>query len=58
MPTVALNGSHHDGRLDIDFRMSLYPWGEFYLVPVKDAIGEAEGLTLGDRLRVRLDLDA
>jgi hypothetical protein len=40
-----------------DFRTSLFPKGELYLVPVKDAVRKAEGLDLGDAVTVRLHLD-
>jgi hypothetical protein len=39
-----------------DFRTSLFPRGERYLVPVKAAVREAERLALGDRVDVRLEL--
>ena len=39
------------------FRTSLFPRGDLYLVPVKDAVRKAEGLTLGDDVRVLLRLD-
>ena len=41
-----------------NFRTSLFPKGELYLVPLKDAVRKAEGLTLGDHVTVRLHLDA
>ena len=41
-----------------DFRTSLFPKGELYLVPVKNAVRKAEGLELGDHITVRLRLDA
>ena len=41
-----------------DFKTSLFPKGELYLVPVKDAVRRAEQLTLGDTVTVRLYLDA
>ena len=41
-----------------DFTTSLFPKGDLYLVPVKDAVRRAEKLTLGDRVTVRLHLDA
>ena len=40
-----------------DFRTSLFPKGDLYLVPVKDAVRRAEGLELGDRVTMRLQLD-
>jgi uncharacterized protein DUF1905 len=40
-----------------DFRTSLFPRGELYLVPVKDAVRRAEKLTLGDVVTVHLHLD-
>ena len=40
-----------------EFRTSLFPRGDLYLVPVKDAVRKAEGLTLGDDVVVRLRLD-
>jgi hypothetical protein len=40
-----------------DFSTSLFPKGERYLVPVKDAVRKAEGLGLGDHVTVRLHLD-
>lgn len=42
---------------DTDFTTSLFPKGELYLVPVKDAVRRAEQLTLGDEVRVHLHLD-
>ena len=40
-----------------DFRTSLFPKGDLYLVPVKAAVRRAEGLELGDHVGVRLELD-
>jgi hypothetical protein len=40
-----------------DFTTSLFPKGDLYLVPVKDAVRRAEQLTLGDEVTVRLHLD-
>jgi uncharacterized protein DUF1905 len=40
-----------------DFRTSLFPKGDLYLVPVKAAVRRAEGLELGDIVTVRLLLD-
>jgi hypothetical protein len=40
-----------------DFRTSLFPKGEVYLVPIKLAVRTAEKLTLGDHVTVRLHLD-
>lgn len=40
-----------------DFTTSLFPKGDLYLVPVKDAVRRAEGLALGDEVAVRLRLD-
>ncbi len=40
-----------------DFTTSLFPKGELYLVPVKDAVRRAEQLSLGDNVTVRLVLD-
>jgi hypothetical protein len=40
-----------------DFRTSLFPKGDLYLVPVKDAVRRAEQLELGDRVAIRLSLD-
>ena len=40
-----------------DFKTSLFPKGELYLVPVKDAVRRAEGVHLGDNVIVRLRLD-
>jgi len=37
-----------------DFRTSLFPKGDLYLVPVKAAVRRAEGLELGDVVTVRL----
>ena len=37
-----------------DFRTSLFPRGDLYLVPVKAAVRRAEGLELGDVVTVRL----
>jgi hypothetical protein len=41
-----------------DFRTSLFPKDELYLVPVKVAVRRAERLELGDHVTVRLSLDA
>ena len=41
-----------------EFRTSLFPKGELYLVPIKNAVRKAEGLELGDHVTVRLHLDA
>ena len=41
-----------------DFKTSLFPKGDLYLVPVKDAVRRAEGLTLGDEVTVQLHLEA
>lgn len=40
-----------------EFRTSLFPKDGGYLVPVKDAVRRAEGLALGDSVRVSLHLD-
>jgi hypothetical protein len=40
-----------------DFRTSLFPKGELYLVPVKQEVRRAEQLDLGDLVTVRLTLD-
>jgi hypothetical protein len=40
-----------------DFTTSLFPRGELYLVPIKDAVRRAEGLVLGDDVTVHLRLD-
>lgn len=40
-----------------DFKTSLFPKGELYLVPIKDAVRRAEGLMLGDEVTVQLRLD-
>jgi hypothetical protein len=41
-----------------DFRTSLFPKDERYLVPIKDAVRRAEGVGLGDVITVELHLDA
>ena len=41
-----------------DFKTSLFPKGELYLVPIKDAVRRAEQLTLGDSVTIQLYLDA
>jgi Domain of unknown function (DUF1905) len=41
-----------------EFKTSLFPRGELYLVPIKDAVRRAEGLVLGDEVMVQLRLDA
>jgi hypothetical protein len=41
-----------------EFRTSLFPKGDLYLVPVKVAVRRAERLALGDEVTVRLHLDA
>ena len=40
-----------------DFRTSLFPRGELYLVPVKAAVRRAEGIELGDPVTVQLHLE-
>ena len=40
-----------------EFRTSLFPKGDLYLVPVKDAVRRAEQLAIGDRVAVLLSLD-
>ena len=40
-----------------DFRTSLFPKGEAYLVPIKVAVRRAEDLELGDDVTVHLHLD-
>jgi hypothetical protein len=42
---------------DTSFTTSLFPKGEIYLVPVKDAVRKAEQLSLGDVVTVTLLLD-
>jgi len=42
---------------ETDFTTSLFPKGDLYLVPVKDAVRRAEDLTLGDVVTVQLHLD-
>ncbi len=42
---------------DTNFTTSLFPRGEIYLVPVKDAVRKAEQLSLGDVVTVTLLLD-
>ncbi|HEX9260851.1 MAG TPA: DUF1905 domain-containing protein [Acidimicrobiales bacterium] len=39
-----------------EFRTSLFPKGDLYLVPLKDAVRRAEGLVLGDDVTVVLHL--
>ena len=43
---------------DTEFRTSLFPRGESYLVPIKVAVRRAERLELGDTVNLRLHLDA
>jgi hypothetical protein len=40
-----------------DFRTSLFPKGDSYLVPIKTAVRSAEHLELGDDVTVHLHLD-
>ena len=40
-----------------DFTTSLFPRGEFYLVPIKVAVRKAEHLEPGDHVTVKLHLD-
>ncbi len=40
-----------------DFKTSLFPKGEMYLVPVKDAVRKAERVALGDTVTVSLILN-
>jgi hypothetical protein len=42
---------------DTAFTTSLFPRGEIYLVPVKDAVRKAERLSLGDVVTVTIVLD-
>jgi hypothetical protein len=39
-----------------DFKTSLFPKGDRYLVPVKDAVRKAEKLAQGQTVTVRLDV--
>ena len=39
-----------------DFATSLFPRGETYFLPVKTAVQRAEGVTLGDRVTVRIEI--
>ncbi|MGH9270186.1 MAG: DUF1905 domain-containing protein [Ilumatobacteraceae bacterium] len=39
------------------FKTSLFPKGDLYLVPIKDAVRRAEQLALGDEVTVHLFLD-
>jgi hypothetical protein len=41
-----------------DFKTSLFPKGDAYLIPIKDAVRRAEALELGDEVTVLLHLDA
>jgi hypothetical protein len=40
-----------------EFKTSLFPKGELYLVPIKDAVRKAEKLALGDTVTVHLHLN-
>lgn len=40
-----------------DFRTSLFPKDDRYLVPIKQAVRTAENLSLGDEVTIRLRLD-
>jgi hypothetical protein len=40
-----------------DYKTSLFPKGDLYLVPVKQAVRRAEGIDLGDEVTVHLRLD-
>ena len=40
-----------------DFTTSLFPKGDLYLVPIKDAVRRAEEPALGDEVTVHLRLD-
>ncbi len=40
-----------------DFRTSLFPKNDHYLVPIKQAVRTAEHLSLGDQVAIRLVLD-
>jgi hypothetical protein len=42
---------------DTNFTTSIFPKGEHYLVPVKDAVRRAEQLSVGDVVTVTLHLD-
>ena len=39
---------------DTEFTTSMFPREETYFLPLKDAVRRAEGLALGDPVRVRL----
>lgn len=41
----------------MDFRTSLFPKGEGYLLPIKVAVRRAEHLEFGDTVTVRVHLD-
>ncbi len=41
-----------------EFTTSLFPKDELYLLPVKAAVRQAEGLSIGDEVSVHLYLDA
>lgn len=41
-----------------DWTTSLFPKDGGYLVPIKDAVRKAEGLSIGDSVAVQLDVDA
>ena len=43
---------------DTHFRTSLFPRQGGYLVPIKVLVQRAEGIAVGDRLRLRLELGA
>jgi hypothetical protein len=40
-----------------EFTTSLFPKGDLYLLPIKDAVRKAESVLLGDEVTVRLTLD-
>jgi hypothetical protein len=43
---------------DTAFTTSLFPRGDTYLLPVKVAVQKAEGVGLGDRVHVRMEIVA
>ena len=40
-----------------EFKTSLFPKGELYLVPIKDAVRKAEKLSLGDTITLHVHLN-
>lgn len=47
----------HAGIGDTEWRTSLFPKNGGYIVPLKDAVRDAQGIDVGDRVTIRLAID-